>query len=110
MTLVELLIALFVLGVGILALAAVQIRSGTVVHATGTETRAMAVCQAQLETARAAGFGAVQPDTGQAGALTWITEVTAENATMDRVRVTVSWTESGGQARALSLNTFLSER
>ena len=108
-TLVEAMVALVLFAVGILALAAVQTRSRTVVYATGTETRAMAVCQAQLETARATGFGVAQPGSGQVGNFQWTTEILTVNSSMDRVRVTVSWGEQG-RPRSVSLNTLLSAR
>jgi Tfp pilus assembly protein PilV len=108
-TLVEVMVVLVLFAIGILAVAAVQTRSQTVVYATGTEMRAMAICQAQLETARAAGFGVAVPDSGTTGNFDWMTQVIPVNPTMDRVRVTVSWAEQG-EPRTVMLNTMLSDR
>jgi type II secretory pathway pseudopilin PulG len=106
---VEVMVVLIIFSIGLLAVAAVQTRSQTVVYATGTEMRAMAICQAQLETARAAGFGVALPDTGETGNFDWITQVIPVNTSMSQVRVTVSWPEQG-ETRTVMLNTLLSAR
>jgi Tfp pilus assembly protein PilV len=108
-TLVELMIVILIFGVGILALAAVQTRSNSVVYATGQDTRALSIGQAQVEVARAAGFAGAQPDSGQVDGFDWRTEILPVSAGLNQVRVTVAWAE-GGRSRSLQFNTLLSAR
>jgi Tfp pilus assembly protein PilV len=109
MTLVELMVVLLIFSIGVLAMASVQTKSGSAVFTTGHETRAMSICQAQIETARADGFGVAVPDSGQTGIYQWETEIVSVNPRMDEVHVIVSWTEQGDQ-RSVRLNTLLSAR
>lgn len=107
--LVELMCVLVVFAVGILALAGVQTRSGTVVYATGRGTQALSVAQARIEAARAAGFDLARPDSGRVGAFDWRTEVFPAGTGLSQVRVTVTWR---GQTApdTLRLTTLLSAR
>jgi Tfp pilus assembly protein PilV len=108
-TLIELMIVLVIIAIGILPIAAVQTNSGRDVVATGQHTRALAIAQGQMEVARAAGFTAVQPDSGQVDGFNWKTEVATVSPGLVRVDVTVAWTEQGAP-QSLQLNSLLSRR
>lgn len=108
-TLIELMVVLVVVAVGILALAAVQTRSTRDVFGTGMHTRALSVAQAQMESARNAGFTSAQSDSGQVEVFAWKTLVTPVSPTMREVRVSVTWSQQGN-ARSLELNNLLSKR
>jgi Tfp pilus assembly protein PilV len=108
-TLVEIMVVLVIFGIGILALAAVQTGSGQAVYATGHDTRALSVGQARIEAAKAAGFNLAAPDSGQTEIFDWRTDILPVSQGLNRVRVTVSWTERG-EPRSMELNTLLSFR
>ena len=74
-TLVELMIALVVIAVGILALSGVQTRSSRDVYSTGRQERALALAQERIEIARSAGYATVAADSGQTGVFAWRTGV-----------------------------------
>jgi prepilin-type N-terminal cleavage/methylation domain-containing protein len=109
-TLIELMIVLVVIAVGILALSGVQTRSSTDVYATGRRTRALAVAQTQLEVSRGLGYaGAQGTTTGTSDGFNWKTRVDTLSFELNRLTVTVSWTEKG-TADSLRLMDLISAR
>ena len=109
-TLVELMIVLVVIAVGVLALTGVQTRSSTDVYATGRRTRALAVAQTQLEIARVSGYRLVPSDTtATSDGFVWRTRVDTVGIDLDRLTVTVSWSEKG-TPDSLQLIDLLSAR
>ncbi len=108
-TLVELIVAVLLIGIGLLPIAAVQTGSTRDVVATGQHTRALSIAQGQMETTRTAGFAAAQTDSGVTGTFAWRTVVTNVSPSLLQVDVTVSWTEQG-TPRTLVLNNLLSQR
>lgn len=108
-TLVELMVALVIIGIGILPIAMIQTNSTRDVVGTGQQTRALSLAQAQMEVARTAGFAAAVTDSGQTGGYTWKTNVVSLSATLVRVDVTVSWSEQGAP-QSLQLHNLLSTR
>ena len=95
-TLVELMIVLVVIAIGVLALSGVQTRSSRDVYATGRRTRALAVAQTELEVARIPGYTLIPSDTtGTSDGFVWRTQVDTVAIDLDRVTVTVSWSEKG---------------
>jgi prepilin-type N-terminal cleavage/methylation domain-containing protein len=92
-TLIELMIVLVIIAVGILTLSGVQTRSSTDVYSTGRRTRAIALAQNQMEVARGLGYTLATPDSGQADGFDWRTAVDSVDVGLNRVTVTVSWTE-----------------
>jgi prepilin-type N-terminal cleavage/methylation domain-containing protein len=108
-TLVEVMVVLVILAVGILALSAVQTRSSSDVYATGRSTRALALAQAQLETARANGYDLLAPASGAVDNMTWTTQVDSLSPDMRQVIVTVTWQDEGN-TRSLRLDTLMSDR
>ncbi len=108
-TLVELMIALVILTIGLLALSGVQTRSSHDVHTTGRHTRALALAEEHLEVTRGGGYAAADSANGVSGPFTWVTIVDSVAVDLKRVVVTVTWNESNA-ARSLQLNTLLSAR
>ena len=108
-TLVELMVVLVIVAIGFLTLRGVQTRSSRDVTATGFRSRALGVGQVQMEIARAAGFNGAQTDSGAADAFNWRTDVEPVSPGLNRVRVTVTWTEEV-TARSLQLNSLVSAR
>jgi Tfp pilus assembly protein PilV len=103
------MVVLAIFAVGVLTLAAVQMRSDSAVFRTGQATRALSLGQERIEVARAAGFGAAQSDSGTVDNLDWTTRVMSAGTGLDQIRVTVAWVESG-TPRSLELNTLVSAR
>ncbi len=108
-TLVELMIALVIIGVGILTLSAVQTHSSRDVTVTAQHTRALSLAQAQVENARIAGFDAAVADSGVNGVYNWRREITSVGTGLNRVRVTVNW-NAQGVPRGLEISTLMSTR
>jgi prepilin-type N-terminal cleavage/methylation domain-containing protein len=108
-SLVELMVVLVIFSVGVLTLSAVQMRSDAAVFRTGQATRALSLGQERMEVARAAGFAAVQSDSGVVDNFNWNTAVTAAGTGLSRVRVTVAWTD-GATPRTIELNTLVAQR
>ncbi len=108
-TLIELMIALVVISIGILALSAVQTRSSRDVYRTGRGSEALAMAQAGIESMRAAGFDSVATDTSQSGPFEMIRQVTAVSTDMKQLTVVVNWAEDG-DPRSLQIQTLLSDR
>jgi len=108
-TLIELMVVLVIFAIGFLALMAVQTASSSDVTATGLQTRALSVGQAQMEQVRSAGFAAAQADSGITGPFTWITDVESAGIGLNQVTVTVSWNVRGID-RSLELTNLLSLR
>lgn len=109
LTLVELMVVLVFVSIGVLAVAAVQTRSGHAVFATGRDTRALSIGQAQIETARGAGFELARADSGRVEIFDWVTRVDSVDVGLNQVRVDVAWNEAG-RRRSLQFNTLLSDR
>jgi prepilin-type N-terminal cleavage/methylation domain-containing protein len=108
-SLIELMIALVVVSIGLLALSAVQTRSSNDVYSTGRQSGALALAQERIELARAAGFTAAVSDSGQTGPYLWTTHVNPAGLELNQVDVSVVWSEQG-IARSLQLQTLLSLR
>jgi len=108
-TLVELMVVLVVIAVGLLALSAVQTHSSSDVYATGRRTRAMAVAENQMEQARALGYAGAVADSGTTDNCTWNTRVDSVGTGLNRITVTVNWTESGAP-RTIHLLDLVSTR
>jgi len=108
-TLIELMFALVIVGIGILTLSAVQTHSSRDVTVTSQHTRALSLAQTQVENAKVAGFDAAVSDSGVSGIYNWRREVTNAGQGLSLVRVTVAWT-SQGTPRGLEVNTLLSTR
>ena len=108
-TLVELMIALVIVAVGIMALSAVQTHSSRDVTVTSQHARALSLAQAQVENARVAGFETAAADSGVSGIYNWRREITSVGTGLNRVRVTVNWTSQGGP-RGLEISTLMSTR
>ncbi len=109
MTLIEIMVALVILAVGVLALAGVQTRSSSDVYATGRRSRALEVAQAQVEMTRGVGFELVVPDSGQTDGFNWRTDVDSVQVGLKHVCVTVSWSEAGVPL-AMQLNSMVASR
>lgn len=108
-TLVELMVVLVVVAVGVLALAGVQTRSSADVYSTGRHTRALQVAQAQMETLRGAGFALARSDSGTTDGVRWRALVDSAGVGLNRVRVTVAWTERG-RTQTLELDNLVAQR
>lgn len=108
-SLIELMIVLVVVAVGVLALSGVQTRSSTDVYKTGRQTRALQLAQERMEIARGAGFALAQSGAGTADGFAWRTVVDSAGIGLNRVVVTVSWTERG-RADSLELRNLLAQR
>ena len=108
-TLVELMIALVVITIGILALSAAQTRSSAHVYAAGRNTRALELAQERLETTRAAGYSEAAADSGVTDGFAWHIGVDSLNVDLKHVVVTVSWTERAFP-QTLRLDDLLSNR
>ena len=109
MTLVELMVALVVITIGILALSAAQTRSSVHVYAAGRNTRALELAQERLETVRAGGFAAAVRDSGTTDGFAWLVGVDSLSVDLRHVLVTVSWTEHA-VPQTLRLDDLLSDR
>ncbi len=108
-TLVELMIAMIIIGIGILPIAAVQTVSTRAVVATGQDTRALSIAQGQMEAVVGAGYTAAVTDSGVVSGLNWKTIVTTVAPGLRQVDVTVTWTEKGA-SRTLLLRNLISMR
>lgn len=108
-TLVELMIALVVIAIGVMALSGVQTRSSRDVYATGRAGRALALAQERIEIKRAGGYTAAVTDSGQQDVFTWVARVDSANIDLKRIDVTVTWPEQQ-QTQSVRLTTLLSSR
>jgi type IV pilus assembly protein PilV len=108
-TLIELMVALVVIAIGLLALSAVQTRASNDVYATGRETRALQLARTRMELACGSGFAFAASDSGTADGFAWRAVVDSADVGLRRVRVTVSWTELG-RARSVELGNLLAQR
>lgn len=108
-SLVELMIALVVIAVGIMALSGIQTHSSRDVYSTGRQSRGLALAQEQLEMARGAGYAAVASVAGTSAPYTWATQVDSVDIELKRVTVTVTWPEQAA-TRSLTLRTLMSAR
>ena len=108
-SLVELMVVLVIFSVGVLTLSAVQMRSDVAVSRTGQATRALSLGLERMEVARAAGFTAAQSDSGLVDHFNWNTRVTSMGTGLNRVCVTVAWTD-GKTPRTIELNTLVAQR
>lgn len=109
-TLIELMVALLVIAVGIMALSGVQTRSSNDVYATGRQTRALSLAQEKIEETRAGGFAAAVADTGVSDGFNWITQVDSVNVGLRQITVTVSWDEGLASPRSITLDGLVSAR
>jgi Tfp pilus assembly protein PilV len=108
-SLVELLVVLVVVGVGILALSAVQTRSSTDVYSTGRQTRALQLAQSRMEFVRGAGFALAQSDSGTTDGFQWQALVQPAGTGLRSVRVSVAWTDHG-KPNNVEFNNLLAQR
>lgn len=108
-TLVELMIALVIIAIGLMALSAVQTRSSRDVYRTGRGSTALAIAQEHLEAERSLGYNIAVSDTGQTGVYQWISQVDSLSPDLKQLTVTVSWAEDG-VARSLQIQSLLSDR
>lgn len=108
-TLVELLVALVVIAIGVIALSGVQTRSSRDVYSTGLQTRAIALAENHLETTRSVGYSAAASTSGQDGVFQWATQVDSVAFELKRVGVTVTWNEQA-RTQTIQLQTLLSAR
>jgi type IV pilus assembly protein PilV len=108
-TLVEVMVALVVIAIGVMALSVIQTRSSGDVYATGRQTRALNLAQERVETVRAAGYSAAVSGGGSSGPFTWATRVDSLSTDLKAVTVSVSWAELG-RPRTVQLQTMLSAR
>jgi type IV pilus assembly protein PilV len=108
-TLVELMVAIVVIAVGLLALARVQTQSSRDVYATGRDERALGLAQQRIEIARGSGYASVAADSGQSGVFAWVTRVDSVDVELKQVRVSVSWREPT-RTRNVQLSTLVSAR
>jgi type IV pilus assembly protein PilV len=108
-TLVELMIALVVIAIGIIALSGVQTRSSRDVYATGRATQALAMAEDRVEQIRSVGYTAAASDSGQTTVFSWIARVDSTAPDLKHIDVTVTWPEQS-QTRAVELQTLLSAR
>jgi prepilin-type N-terminal cleavage/methylation domain-containing protein len=109
MTLVEIMVVLVIIAIGIIPIALVQTNSSRDVIKSGQRTQALAIAQNQMERMKNLGFSAAAPDSGAVGLYTWRASVTNEAIGLNRVVVTVSWSEVGTQ-RTLQIDNLLSTR
>jgi prepilin-type N-terminal cleavage/methylation domain-containing protein len=108
-SLIELMVVLVIVGVGILALSAVQTRSSTDVYSTGRQTRALQLAQTRMELARGAGFALAQSDSGSADGFQWQSVVDSAGIGLRRVRISVTWSDHG-RPTAIELDNLLAQR
>lgn len=108
-TLVEVMIALVVIAIGIMALSGVQTRSSRDVYSTGRTSRALALAQQHIETIRAGGYAAAVSDSGQSEVFSWMARVDSAGVDLKSIDVTVTWPEQQ-QTRSVRLTTLLSSR
>lgn len=108
-TLIELMIALVIISIGIIALSGVQTRSSRDVHSTGRGTRALALAEQQVEIARSSGYSGAVSDSGLVTPFAWFTRVDSVDIELRRVTVTVTWPELSG-SQSLQLQTLLAAR
>jgi prepilin-type N-terminal cleavage/methylation domain-containing protein len=108
-TLVELLVVMMILVIGILPLAMVQSRARLEVSESDRYTQAITVAQDQLERMRGLGFGNAAPDSGLAGPITWRSNVALVSQGLERLEITVLWTEPDGD-RTLTVADLVSQR
>lgn len=108
-TLVELMIALVIIAIGVMALSGIQTTSSRNVYTTGRQTSGLSLAQEQIEVARSSGYATVAPDTGLSAPYSWITEVDSVDIELKRVRVTVTWPENTTTS-SLQLETLIAAR
>ena len=108
-TLIELMVALVIIAVGIMALSGVQASSSRDVYSTGRRTRALAVAEEQVEIARSAGYASAVADSGLSGPLYWVTHVDSADVELRSVTVTVTWPEAAS-SQSVQLMTLLARR
>jgi len=108
-SLVELLIAIVVIAIGVLALSAIQTRSSRDVYAEGRQAGALALASERIESIRARGYASAVADTGQSGPYSWITDVQDVSLELRQVDVTVTWNQNAAP-RSLTLQTLISDR
>ncbi len=108
-TLVEILMVLFILSVGILPLAVIQHHARREVTDADHYTEAMLVAQDQLERIKGQGFGVAVSDSGVAGNITWVCNVTNQSFGLDRLELTASW-QVRGDTRSMTVADVVSMR
>lgn len=96
-TLAEILVVLVILTIGIVPLAVVQSSARREVSKSDRYTQAIALAQDRVERAKALGFGAAVPDSGQDGQLAWVTDIQNVSFGLDRIGVTVTWFDGRDQ-------------
>lgn len=95
-SLVEILMVLMVLTVGIIPLAVIQHQARQDVVESDIYTQNLNVAQSQLERIKGLGFGVAAPDSGVIGNVQWVARVNNVSFGLDRIEVTTTWTNGGG--------------
>ncbi len=108
-TLTEILVVLAILTIGIVPLAVVQSSARREVSRSDRYTQAIALAQDRIEQAKAAGFGAAAPDSGDTGQLRWVSDIQNVSFGLDQVGVTVTWFD-GRNPQQLRMVGLLSMR
>lgn len=111
-TLVELMVVLVILTIGLLPLAIIQTRAQQDVFEAGQFSEAVNVAQLQIESAKALGFGNIQPDSGLVdGVYTWNMQVApvAGFQGLEQITVSVGWDEKG-RTRGITVFDRVSRR
>jgi len=96
-SLVEILMVLMILSIGILPVVMIQHRARKEVSESDRYTQAVTIAQAQMERIKGMGFGVAAPDSGQAGEIEWVCNVTNVGIGLDRIEVTASWRSDRGE-------------
>lgn len=114
-TLIEVVIAIFVIG-STVALYAAGLKTFAVTRSAGHGEVALRIAEGKLEALRAAGYAAVptsgsfsDPALGTLPSATGTLAVSDSNAKTKRVTVTVSWQESTTSPRSVSLSTLITQ-
>jgi prepilin-type N-terminal cleavage/methylation domain-containing protein len=108
-TLPEVMVVMVILAIGVIPLTMIQSRARSEVRETDRYTQAVTVAQQQLEWAKGRGFGNVVPDSGQAGHVTWRTDVQAVSFGLERIQVQVVF-QQGSSPDTLRVASLLSMR
>src|SRR5210317_271707 len=95
-SLVEIMMVLLILSVGIIPLAVIQHQARQDVQESDTYTDGLNVAQSQLERIKGLGFGNAASDSGVVGNIQWTAQVDNVSFGLDRVQVTTSWRDGGG--------------
>ena len=108
-TLIEILVVLMILSVGILPIAVIQHRARQEVSESDRYTEGIVVASAQLERIKGMGFGNAAADSGGAGQVGWVANISNVSFGLDRIVVTASW-QNGDAIESLTVTDLVSVR